>query len=237
MSVGTEGLAAARELALELLGEPVRRVGSERSDYTRLAGDSLVVFDASLRLSSGALLWTGDLDVTEAETKLVCLSDYLAESLFLHEPPGPHGFLEAPVVRIAPGGRVSFDNRIAKRGEDGSLIRCGVRLERHPPSRLAAWVFRQHQVWVDANGSEHEIESMPRDYVRKVLGFCERRAERIQDICIFDAYFEEKELQLLHGRLADGHKHLVEAVGFAIVEPDVLLEQLPLIRALRQRLR
>lgn len=145
--------------------------------------------------------------------------------------------MEAPAVTIAPGGRVCFDRRIAKRGEDGGLIDCGVRLEHHPPNQLTAWVFRQHQVWVDANGSEHEIESMPRDYVRKVLDFCQLRAQRIQDICIFDAYFKGKDLQLIEGRIADGHKHLVEAVGFSIVEPGDLLEQLPLIRALRERLR
>lgn len=55
----------------------------------------------------------------------------------------------------------------------------GQRRRRHEPGRLHPWVFRQHQVWVDRHGVEHEIESMPRDYVRNVMGFCERNAWRV----------------------------------------------------------
>lgn len=119
---------------------------------------------------------------------------------------------------------------------DGSPGRRGVRPERHPPNRLAGWVFRQHQVWVDVHGSEHEIESMARDYVRNVLGFCELRAERIRVILVFDAYAEGLELAQLDVRASAGRQQLIDAVGLAIVDPDELLEQLPLIKALRERL-
>ena len=53
---------------------------------------------------------------------------------------------------------------------------------RHPPDRLAAWVFLQHQVWSDWAGVEHEIESMPLPYVQAVIRFCHERAYRILTI-------------------------------------------------------
>jgi hypothetical protein len=59
---------------------------------------------------------------------------------------------------------------------DNDMPRPGIRPLMHEPNRLWPWVFRQHQVWVDINGTEHEIESMPVDYVENVIAFCLRRA-------------------------------------------------------------
>jgi len=237
MSTFSKNSAAARGMALELLGEQLRRLGTERrSDHRRLAADSVLVFGCSVVLGARSVLWTGDLDVTEAEPNLVCLCDCLGEGLALHEPPALGQCPEAPLITISPGGRVRFDERVVRRGEDGRLVRVGVRPERHPPNKLAAWVFRQHKVWVDANGTEYEIESMPRDHARCVLRFCERRAERIREICFVDAYGEALELSRLLGPCPDARKHAIEALGFLIVDPGELLEQLPVVRALKERL-
>jgi hypothetical protein len=236
----------AQVFALGLLGRPVRRSGRERSDYAQPRPDHFVVFDAVLRTTSasateaGEILWgEGDLDLTREEGALAELAAALGQSLAVHEPPDwqRSARVELPLFTVHPDRDCSFDQRIARRAADGTLRRRGVRPEQHPPNRLAAWVFRQHQVWVDLNGAEHEIESMPRDYVRRVLGFCELRAERIKQILLLDAHLEGRELQLIEGRIAEGHRKMVEALGIWIVDPAELLEQLPVLRALRERLR
>jgi hypothetical protein len=53
----------------------------------------------------------------------------------------------------------------------------GFRPHRHPVNRAHPWVFSQHQVWVDYWGNEHEIESMPLEYVENVITFLRERAE------------------------------------------------------------
>jgi hypothetical protein len=67
-------------------------------------------------------------------------------------------------------------------GEAGSTpVRTDVAPERrrHAAGLLHGWVFRQHQVWVDRHGVEHEVESMPREYVANVIRFCENHAWRM----------------------------------------------------------
>ncbi len=73
--------------------------------------------------------------------------------------------------------RMSSTKRIAYRAADGTLRRLGVRPHRHPPTRLAASVFRQHQVWVRPTGAEHELESMRRAYMCRAIRSCFRQAE------------------------------------------------------------
>ena len=63
----------------------------------------------------------------------------------------------------------------------------GVRPHCHPPNLLQGWVFLQHQVWIDYWGNEHEIGSMPLDYVANVIDFCEERAGRIRLIAFAEA--------------------------------------------------
>jgi len=237
MSTFSKNSAAARGMALELLVEQLRRLGTERrSDHRRLAADSVLVFGCSVVLGR-SVLWTGDLDVTEAEPNLVCLCDCLGEGLALHEPPALGQCPEAPLITISPVGRVRFDERVVRRGEDGRLVRVGVRPEPHPPNKLAAWVFRQHKVWVDTNGTEYEIESMPRDHARCVLRFCDRRAERIRETCFVDAYGEALELSRLLGPCPDARElpaEIVDAawptaaalqVGITLDGPDVEFDE------------
>lgn len=69
-----------------------------------------------------------------------------------------------------PPGRVHPHSELA-------LASSGPRRRRqHEPGLLHGWVFAQHQVWVDRHGVEHEIESMPLNYVENVIKFCERQA-------------------------------------------------------------
>jgi hypothetical protein len=65
-----------------------------------------------------------------------------------------------------------------------------IRPHRHHPNKLHGWVFLQNEVWVDYWGNEHEIDSMPRDYVANVVGFCEKRAARIQVIVFGEARYQ-----------------------------------------------
>lgn len=97
----------------------------------------------------------------------------------------------------------------------------------HEPNRLWPWVFRQHQVWVDINGSEHEIESMPFDYVENVIGFCLRRAVSIRVLVDPESPFAEWAEALLEAEEGD---RLLASHGAA------WLETTPLMRALRRRL-
>ncbi|MDX6465364.1 MAG: hypothetical protein QOI27_404 [Gaiellaceae bacterium] len=108
---------------------------------------------------------------------------------------------------------------------DINTPRPGIRPLMHEPNRLWPWVFRQHQVWVDINGSEHEIESMPRDYVANVIRFCRGRAVWIY-------------LLVEH----EGEDDLKPEWEEAEAERDALsidfarwLEATPLMRALRRR--
>ena len=97
----------------------------------------------------------------------------------------------------------------------------------HEPNRLWPWVFRQHQVWVDINGTEHEIESMPLDYVENVVGFCVRRAVWIYALVASeDAEVDVCDLEW--GPQGDDRLLIVHAAAW--------LEETPLMRALRRRL-
>lgn len=108
------------------------------------------------------------------------------------------------------------------------MRRFGIRPLMHEPNRLWPWVFRQHQVWVDINGSEHEIESMPRDYVANVIRFCRRRAVWIYVLVETERYDEEMEELDEEDRRRDVDPLAIDFVGW--------LEETPLMRALRRRL-
>lgn len=101
----------------------------------------------------------------------------------------------------------------------------GIRPHMHEPNRLWPWVFAQHQIWVDVHGTEHEIESMPLDYVQNVIRFCRRRAVWIYVLAADDRDDEE-----LLDEGAD-EPTLPDGIDF-----NDWLEQTPLMRALRRRL-
>lgn len=65
---------------------------------------------------------------------------------------------------------------------------------RHPPDELPPWVFLQHQVWVNRAGVEHEIESMPLDYIQAVIRFCHEQAHRILTIVTVELWTRRKRL-------------------------------------------
>ena len=107
------------------------------------------------------------------------------------------------------------------------MPRPGIRPLMHEPNRLWPWVFRQHQVWVDINGSEHEIESMPLDYVDNVIGFCIRRAMWIY-LLVAGSDGDDDEGELSEWRAASDDRDL-------IIRRVAWLEATPLMRALRRR--
>ena len=107
--------------------------------------------------------------------------------------------------------------------DDG--IRRGIRPHLHEPNRLWPWVFKQHQVWVDVHGTEHEIESMPLDYVENVMRFCRGRA-----VWIYVLVVDGREDGELLGEESDDPA-LPEEIDF-----NDWLEQTPLMHALRRRL-
>jgi hypothetical protein len=102
----------------------------------------------------------------------------------------------------------------------------GIRPLMHEPNRLWPWVFRQHQVWVDVNGSEHEIESMPLEYVENVIGFCVRRALWIYVLVEHDDEDVDTP-ELEWGAEGDDGLSLLHAADW--------LEATPLMQALRRR--
>jgi hypothetical protein len=98
----------------------------------------------------------------------------------------------------------------------------------HEPNRLWPWVFRQHQVWVDVNGSEHEIESMPFEYVENVIGFCLRRAVWIYVLVEHEDEDDASAPELEWAAEGDDRLLMVHAAHW--------LQETPLMRALRRRL-
>jgi hypothetical protein len=108
---------------------------------------------------------------------------------------------------------------------DGDTTRRGIRPHMHEPNRLWPWVFDQHQVWVDVHGTEHEIESMPIDYVGNVIRFCRRRAVWIY-VLVADDRDDDELLDEESDELT-----LPEEIDF-----NGWLELTPLMRALRRRL-
>lgn len=109
----------------------------------------------------------------------------------------------------------------------------GLRAHRHPPNRLHAWLFLQHQVWVDYWGNEHEIESMNRGYIANVVGFCRRQADRIRFLVTLEL------LEQLVLGLPVPAPSLVELLESACDEAATdldLLDETALLRALHRRL-
>jgi hypothetical protein len=111
----------------------------------------------------------------------------------------------------------------------------GVRVHMHEPDHMWPWVFRQHQVWVDFHGSEHEIESMTRLYVRNVIAFCRERAEKIRVLVYIDWVARALELAL-NGAGVEGARAALEAEPEIEGDPEEWLESTPLMLALRRRL-
>lgn len=114
----------------------------------------------------------------------------------------------------------------------------GLRAHRHPADRLHAWVYLQHQVWVDYWGNEHEIESMPLDYVENVIRFSEERVERIAFLISLDVLIASGHLLL--GREDSSQRTFEEARGAlnSCAEEGASiswLHSLPLLRALDRR--
>lgn len=111
----------------------------------------------------------------------------------------------------------------------------GLRSHRHPPNRLHAWVFRQHQVWVDAYGNEWETDALPSGYARAIIAFCQQQAARIRGMVTIERLAEA----LLFQR--DGNYDAADAIADQILAdaagtPAEFLERTPLFGALRRRL-
>lgn len=113
--------------------------------------------------------------------------------------------------------------------------RPGVREHMHEPDHMWAWVFRQHQVWVDFHGTEHEIESMALDYVANVVNFCRERAETARAHVYIDWVARALELALT-GAGVEGARAALEAEPEIEGDPEEWLESTPLMLALRRRL-
>jgi hypothetical protein len=111
----------------------------------------------------------------------------------------------------------------------------GVRLHMHEPDHMWPWVFRQHQVWVDFLGSEHEIESMAIEYVQNVQNFCRKRAEQIRTLVYIDWVARALELAL-NGAGVEGARAALEPQSEIEGDPEEWLESTPLMIALRRRL-
>lgn len=213
----------------------------ERAAHTDTHADHLVILDSTVAISLHEPLHRCDLDLTLAEPELARSARMLGRPLFVYEPtielPGRAlQLVSAPVYAIRPDGSSSFDERIAYRAVDLTLRRRGVRPHRHPPDRLAAWVFGQHHVWVDRHGTEHEIESMPRAHQRAVIGFCRSQAKRIRLIVASADMFESLQLSILDGEPERGLALAQQVRSAWDTDAKTWLEQTPLIRALRRQL-
>jgi len=116
--------------------------------------------------------------------------------------------------------------------------RLGLRPHRHPPDRMRAWVYLQHQVWVDYWGNEHEIESMQLDYIENVIRFSEKQVERIAFLITLDLLIASGHLLL---GLGDASQQTLDEARIALercTENGVSiswLHTLPLLRALNRR--
>jgi hypothetical protein len=103
---------------------------------------------------------------------------------------------------------------------------------------MHAWVFLQHQVWVDYWGNEHEIESMPIDYVKNVIRFSEKQIERVAFLITLDLLIASGHFLL---GLQDASQRTFEEARTALegCTEDGLsiswLHTLPLLRALDRR--
>jgi hypothetical protein len=104
----------------------------------------------------------------------------------------------------------------------------------HEPNVLHSWVFLQHQVWVDRDGTEHEIESMDLDYVRNVIAFCERQSARIAALVMLD--LAEQVLRAILRDDIDLLDRWAPMFGDDDLPPNEFLAATPLMCALRRRL-
>ena len=94
----------------------------------------------------------------------------------------PHGMLVVVAERDETHYAKRPPGRVHPHTELALASSAPPRRRQHEPGLLHGWVFAQHQVWVDRHGVEHEIESMPLDYVENVIKFCERQASRLRFI-------------------------------------------------------
>jgi hypothetical protein len=104
----------------------------------------------------------------------------------------------------------------------------------HEPNKLWPWVFRQHQIWVDIHGTEHEIESMPLDYIGNVINFCRIRAERIRTIAYVDWLARAVELAL-NGAAVEEARETLEPEPDLLATAEEWLASTPLMLALKRR--
>jgi hypothetical protein len=133
-------------------------------------------------------------------------------------------------------GRWSIADAALRSGHtDNNESSPGVRLHMHEPDHMWPWVFRQHEVWVDFHGSEHEIESMAIEYAQNVQSFCRERAERIRTLVYIDWVARALELAL-NGAGVEGARATLEAEAEIEGDPKGWLESTPLMLAPRRRL-
>ena len=111
-------------------------------------------------------------------------------------------------------------------------LQPGLRAHRHPPDHLRGWVFVQRHIWVDYWGNEHEIGSMPLDYIANVIHSCEERAERIHTIVMLDALCSVLAAQLAGDR---DFAWQADQLSLAEEEPFDWLRRTPLLQALARR--
>lgn len=115
----------------------------------------------------------------------------------------------------------------------------GLRSHVHPTNRLHGWVFLQQRVWVDYWGNEHEIGSMPIDYVGNVIRFCEQGVRGVQTVVVIEVACA---VGLRLAGIGQGPTPLelliVSQVEQATSAPAALawLHQLPLLQILDDRL-
>lgn len=112
--------------------------------------------------------------------------------------------------------------------------RPGLRAHRHPENRMHLWTLDQHQVWVDFYGNEHEVESMPLEYVENVISYLREHVSLMHALRICDLYLEAGE-RMLEGD-ASGIELLEEAAQLEELDPLEWLEGSALLGALRRRL-
>lgn len=118
---------------------------------------------------------------------------------------------------------------------DNKTQRLGVRKHVYQPNMIWPWVFRQGEVWVDVEGSEHTIHWMPFDEVEQAISFCRRQAERIRGLCYIEWVGRGFEFKL-HGVPLDGALALAGVKPDLEADPQDWMEATPLLRALIRRL-
>jgi hypothetical protein len=159
----------------------------------------------------------------------------------------PHDHVLAVQVETEPpAAQTAIDRPVSGMGIGSSDVVPGappLAVERVPAAaaELQAWVFTQHQVWVDARGREREIEFMPIAEVEAAIAHCAANATRICTL-VADAGTDERAIELdtwmqetvgnaFDEALRLAHEQLVDLEA----EADRWLEQTPLLLALERR--